>query len=138
MTNFKNNNGFVALMSAIVIAILLLSITLTLSFTGFFARFNVLDTEYKKLSVSLAEACADTALLKFSQDSAYIGGETIEVGDYECTITSVEEDEPVSGQVTILTTASFPTSTPQKAVTNLEVVASESTFDIISWEEVPD
>ena len=69
MDKITNQGGFVALTSTVVIAVLLIAVTLSLNLTGFFARFNVLETEYKERSFSLAEACVQTALLKLAADS---------------------------------------------------------------------
>ena len=62
--NKKRNKGFVALMSAIIISVILLLIITNLSLTAFYSRSDVLDSELKDRSSALAEACVDTAILK--------------------------------------------------------------------------
>ncbi|MBI4050590.1 MAG: hypothetical protein HY396_01295 [Candidatus Doudnabacteria bacterium] len=125
----RKESGFIALMSAIIVSVLLIAITFTLSFTGFYSRFNVLDSEYKERSIGLAEACADTALLKKATDPAYTVPETINVGTDTCDIISVADN---GTQVTIKTRAVF-----QKSFTNIEVVANSDDLSIISWDECP-
>ena len=68
---YTNSDGYIALISAIIISVLLLAITFTLSFTGFYSRFNVLDSENKKISFDLAEACLNTAMVRLAEDPSY-------------------------------------------------------------------
>lgn len=128
----KNNNGFMALMSAIIISAVLLLIVTSLSFTGFYTRSNILDSELKEKSSALAEACVDTALLKLANDPLYAppsGGEYIkvdEVSNEACTIKSI------SGSI-IKTKANY----NNKYFTNLEVRFNGGDLSVISWEETP-
>ncbi len=136
--NLQLESGFIALMSAIVISVMLLAITLALGFSGFFARFNVLDSESKERSSALAEACGDSAILKISQDGAYApspvfdfttqtGGESVSVDTDSCTIASVDSS---GSQKIIKTQANF-----NKAYTNLRIVIDTTDFTIVSWDE---
>ena len=134
----NSQRGFIALMSAIVISILLLAITLSLGFSGFFARFNILDSESKERSSALAEACVDSAILKISQDINYAptpafnfitqtGGESIDVDSSKCTIVSVD----TSGIKKAIKTQAF----INKAYTNLRVLIDTTSFTITSFDE---
>ncbi len=131
--------GFIALISAIIIASLLISITVALNLSGFFGRFNILDSELKEVSLSLAEACADTAILKLQGDMNYTPpappGEVVLVGTDQCTIWSVSTG---AFPKTIKTQARYPQS-GKSAYTNLKVVVSEPGSEIVvnSWEEIP-
>jgi hypothetical protein len=110
----RDEQGFIALISAIVISVLLLNITFTLSFSGYSSRFNILNAEFKSISAALANACVDTAIVKLIEDSSYAGGETIEIDPGKfCEIISVTG----STEKTIKTQADF-----NSAHTNLEVV----------------
>lgn len=125
----KNNSGFLALMSSIIISAILLFITINTSFNGFYTRFNILDTEIKERSFALADSCLDIALLKFIQDSSFSGNINNSVSENSCYI----------GPVT--------TSGTQKtfkikgvylnAHTNLKVVVNGTNFKVISVEEIP-
>ena len=64
----KRSSGFIALMSVLIISITLLGISFTRSNNGFFSRFGVLDSEYKKIGLGLAESCTNVALLKIAQN----------------------------------------------------------------------
>ncbi len=91
----KEHRGFIALVSAIIISVILLALAVAVSSSTFFARFNGLNREYKRISLGLAESCVQAALGKISRDYAYVvppGGEEIELDqiygrDVSCTIT---------------------------------------------------
>jgi hypothetical protein len=129
MNNFqKKEEGFIALISAIIISLLLLTIVVALNLTGFLGRFNILDSEYKERSVSLAEACVDTALLNLANNLNYTG--PVNIGVDTCNILTVQANTPVAGQTTVKTKAIF-----QKATTNLEIVVNSSDLSVVSWKE---
>ncbi|PIR37991.1 MAG: hypothetical protein COV34_02800 [Candidatus Zambryskibacteria bacterium CG10_big_fil_rev_8_21_14_0_10_42_12] len=124
-------SGFVALMTAIVLSLIIILITATLNQSGFFARYIALDSEYKEMSVALAEACIDNAILRIISDETYGGNETLRVGDEICTIRPVQIDAPSAGMYTIETQAAF-----NEATTNLRVVIDGNDYSIESWTEV--
>lgn len=128
----NNEKGFVALMAAIVISLILITLTVTLNQSGFFTRSALLDAEYKERSAALAEACADTALLKLAGNPSYSGNEIIPIGTDICKIRPTKLDVPVAGQNTIETRAVF-----NEATTNLKIIADASDFSIVSWNELP-
>ena len=130
--------GFIAITSAIIISVLLLAITLAITFSAYFARFNVLDSESKERSVGLAEACGDTAILKYSEDNSYVpspvfnfitqtGGESVNVNSDQCTIASVD----TSGSQKIIKTQAY----INKSYTNLRIGIDSTDFTIKSWDE---
>lgn len=127
-----SNGGFIALTSAVIISMILLAITFSLSLSGYFSRFNVLNAEFKKQSVALAEACGDMALLMLAKDRVIATTTSIAIGADTCTIFPAQNDVPIVGQTTIKTQAIF-----QKAVTNLVIIATNASASVISWEEVP-
>ncbi len=65
---------------------MLLIVAVSLNFSGFSGRFNILDSESKERSNALAEACIDRARLVLAVDTSttasdveiYIGDETCE------------------------------------------------------------
>jgi hypothetical protein len=83
MTCSKSNSGFVALVSVVVISAVLLVIMFTLSTSSFFNRFDALDSENKRISLGLAEACVSAAMLKVAQSPAYapaVYGDCVSLG----------------------------------------------------------
>jgi hypothetical protein len=129
------NDGYIALISAVIISVLLLTLTLTLSLTSFFTRFDGISMEFKKVSLDLARACSEVAILKISKDDQYtppFGGEEVSVGDAgSCRIISVFPD---GNHRHIRAKAEH-----NQAVTNLAVtvkVAPES-IAVVNWAETP-
>jgi len=100
----KNSQGFMALFSVIIISLLLLVVAVTLNFTGFFARFNVLDTELKARASALADACLDHAMLAIAEDDSYTGDENINVEGDPCHIYHIDVADTVA---TITTHAEY-------------------------------
>jgi len=126
--NKKRNTGFMALMSAIIISVVLFLIATNLSLTGFYSRSNILDSELKERSSAFAEACVDKAILKIISEPDYIpNNEIISVGSDTCKIQSVAG----GSQKTILVQSNY----NNKYFTNLEVLVG-SDMSIISWQEI--
>ena len=126
----KNQRGYLALLSAIMISAVLIIISISISTTSFFSRFNVADTEYKKRSKALAEACIDQGLLKYALDPGYTGNnEVVNVGSDTCKVVSVAS---FGSNVIVQAKGEF-----QKAVTNIRVEVDSGSFALVSWEEIP-
>lgn len=125
----KSNSGFLALISAIIISVVLLLIASNSSFTGFYTRSNVLDFELKERSYALAEACVNIAILKLLNNTPYVGGEIINIsGSDFCTINTIN---PNLDPIIIQTKAIF-----EHATTNLNIKVNKTDLSIISWEEI--
>ena len=86
----RSRGGYIALTSAVIIVMIIISIISALSLASYFSRSNILTSEFKDLSLGLAEGCAEKALLKYSQDSSYIGNENILIGGRQCSILPIE------------------------------------------------
>ena len=121
--------GFIALMSAIIISVILLLITSTASFSGFYSRFNILDSEFKEHSLALADLCVDQVLLRLATDSTYAGGESVLVNASLCTI--IASPNPIANPRTFLLQAIY-----KDAYTNLRISVDVDTLGITSWEEI--
>ena len=130
-------DGFVALVSVIIIFAILLVLVALIATSSFFTRFNVLDYENKKVSVALAEACVETALVNLAKDPVnYPLGipipqgrqETIEFGK-TCRICPIGGSNP---NFIIYTRSSY-----NNAYANLTINASltATNFTITSWDE---
>lgn len=124
------NHGFIAITSAIIISVLLLAIVFTLSLSGFFVRFNILDSEYKTRSEALAEGCVSKVFLNIAQNIAL----TTTDPSIDCQIVDASL---ALGQYTIHTKGEFPDAGTFKAITNLEVIVNESDLSVVSWNELP-
>ncbi len=120
--------GFMALISVILISAILMLIATSLSFSGFYARYNILDSEFKTQSTELAKSCIDAALIRLAHDYAYIPqNNKIFFGNDSCAFESVLSS---SSQKIIQVQANY-----KDFVTNMRVVISPN-FSITSREEV--
>lgn len=118
----KQQRGFIALISAIIISMILLLVITDASLTSFYGRFNVLDSEYKERSSALADACVDTLLLRLADGQNPTG--TIAVGTDQCQI--VTSTNPYAIQAIY-----------QNSYTNLQITLNNTSLAIVSWVEVP-
>ena len=129
-------DGYIALVSTMVIMVVLIVITSTLSLSGYFSRFNVLKHEYKRTSSYLAEACADEALLLVANNKSYApisGGQPIVINSTtgtSCKLCSVGSGSPR----TILTRAKY-----NNSITNIQVTATltNTAITVTAWQENP-
>lgn len=117
-----SEKGFIALISVIVISAILLSLIFTLEISSFFNRFDNLDAENKRISLGLAEACVNMAMLP----SATLGCVAVEgscpSSDKQCMIVQLSP---------IITHAEY-----NGAFTNLCVQVDES-YAVTDWREMP-
>ena len=147
----NSRRGFVALISATLMSLILVGLAVTSATAGFFSRFNVLSVEFKHIADGLTESCANAALLKISQDYTYApsgGGEVVQVGVESCVIESVTyvADAPNHRETATIKVhgthrKSFSSLTikaiiqdPMLAPTSLPF---PSNISIISWENMP-
>ena len=88
-----NQDGFIALMSALVISLILVGMTFALGTAAFYTRFDVLASENKRISLGLAESCVNVVMLRLAQHPTIAPDpETIQVGadtEQSCDIRSV-------------------------------------------------
>lgn len=126
----KNPPGYVALISVLIMSALLLVMATAISSASFFSRFNILDSEFKLRSHSLAEGCMNLVRFRLSKDTNYSTGENVNIGQDSCQIFSVQHNFPAAGQITVQTKA-----TVKNAATNLEMVVDEN-LNLISWQEL--
>ncbi|MEY4602303.1 MAG: hypothetical protein RL292_244, partial [Candidatus Parcubacteria bacterium] len=88
----KQQRGFIALISSIILSIILLGLTLRVSSSNFSARANALQGEFKSISVAVARSCSQSALLRLSQEYWYVpkeSGDVININEEKCIITEV-------------------------------------------------
>lgn len=75
----KQPEGFVALISALVISSVMLLIATGGSLAGFYTRVTSLNTEYKERSFFLADTCVNQTLLTLASTPTYAGSATTTV-----------------------------------------------------------
>lgn len=118
--------GFIALMSVVIIGAILLVFVYLLSASSFLARFDALDGEDKRVSLGLAEACVNAAVLQIAQSNAAAGQVTVDASDPKktCRICSVD---PISGAI-------FARAVYNGAYTNLAVTV-DNAYNVTAWSE---
>jgi hypothetical protein len=80
-----DHKGFIALFVVLIISAILLVAASTISFTNFYGRFNVLESEFKLMSNKLVDACLERARLSIALEE-YIEDEvvTVNLDDESC------------------------------------------------------
>ena len=73
----KYQDGFIALIATLILTIVLIMVIITTGMSSFFARFDALGSENKRIGFDISESCVNIALLKISQNYNYNGNETI-------------------------------------------------------------
>src|SRR3989344_2597258 len=85
----RKNGGYIALIAALIISGVIVMIVATLSQTSFIGRANIAGSHYKERSRSLAQACANVALLRLASSSSYTGNESLGVASETCQIFTI-------------------------------------------------
>lgn len=130
MSENNSEKGFIALISAIVIAAILMLIVASTGLVSIYSRTNILDSELKERSFSAADSCADEGLLQLGLDPTYSGG-TFTLNSLDrCRIGKVQAVGS-NFQFEVQATSS------NSAVTNLQIVASQGDLTVVSWQEIP-
>ncbi len=125
----NSSKGFIAITTTMILSVILLVVATSLSFSGFFTRYNILDSELKKVSVALAEGCVDQGLLMLATQTYTTSTTTIKIGEKYCDLGPV----PSTGNPRLLHTQ----ASSSKYYTNLTIEADEDTLKISCWIETP-
>jgi hypothetical protein len=124
----KNNKGFFAVITAIVLSILVLMISVSLSLWSFNTRFNSLGLESKDKSWSLARGCIEEAIFQMRSSTAYTGSSTVTIGSSTCTILTIT----ASGTGRVIQTE----AAANNRTTNLQALYNSSTNSILYLREL--
>ena len=123
----KGSNGFVALISVILISAILLISMLSTSNDAITTRFNLLNSEEKVESFDLAKSCLEIALVRLAENSNFrlaAPGDIIQIEEGSCQIISITKDN--SGELIVNTKGM-----KNQAVTNLESKIHLTNIDTI-------
>ena len=71
----KNQAGYVALVSAILVSGVMMALAVSVSRAAFWGRFDALARENKILAQEIAKGCADQALLKIAKNEEPVAWE---------------------------------------------------------------
>jgi hypothetical protein len=120
--------GYIAIITTIILAILCLTIAVSLGLSASISRIENRDFIYKESSYALAQSCLDYARLKLVYNSTYAGDEIITIGNYQCSLLPLISSPP---QKVIKTTSQI-----NNITTNLKLVIDDYTLQTISLEEI--
>lgn len=95
------HNGYIALMTSIIISLVLAGITVEVASSGFYARMNIVGGERAEEARALAQGCAQQAVALLITDPTYTGNATSTFGDGTCYVFPIMFDTPSLGHVTI-------------------------------------
>lgn len=146
-TAASSGGGYIALISAIIITLVLTTLTFAVSAKGYAARSNAANAEYKRMSLALAQSCADAALLAIAKNYTYLPpseGETVHVGEATCVIMSVDYGaESAAGQRSAqirsqaTTNGAWSTLRIDATITNpASAIVPHPDITITKWEEI--
>lgn len=124
----KHNEGFFAVITAIILSILVLLISSSISLRSFNARFNTLGLESKDKSWLLARGCIEEAIFQMRSSTAYTGSSTVTIGSSTCTILPITS----SGTSKVVLTE----ATANNRTTNLQALYNSSTNAILDLREL--
>jgi hypothetical protein len=81
----KNQKGFIALTSILIISTVALAVSVSISLLGVGEAKSSLDFKKGQETLKIAEGCIEEALIRIRNDDTYTGG-SLNVGDGSCTI----------------------------------------------------
>jgi len=126
---YKNQSGFIALVTVLIIFAIALLIGLSVSLLSISEAQMGLKKSQSSQAYFLANLCAEESLMKLKENINYSGGETIEIGGGNCQIL------PIEGKWTIKTIANF-----ENQVKKIKIIVSQVNPQMLisSWQEVSD
>ncbi len=126
-SQLQKNNGYIAVITAIVVTLILTLISLVTSNTSYLGRTDTTRLESKAISRQVAEACLERARLKLAS-GAYNGNESITVDTYSCQL-----DPIVTSDTNKIITSK---ATVDNNTTKLELTINATTLITVTLKEL--
>lgn len=128
----KKNEGFITLMSVLVVGAVGVAITLSIILLGVGSSRTSFAVEQSNQSKALANACAEEALQQIRDSALFTGSGNLALGQGTCDYTVTSQ----GGQNRTITTV----GTVGTIVRKVKVVVDQITpiIQIVSWQEVAD
>jgi len=127
----KNQTGFIAFTSLIVIAAVALAISTSVALMGIDSAKGSLSLSKSQETSAIAKSCLEEALVRLRDDTNYSGG-NLSVGNGSCTVT-------VSGTGADRTITSVGTiAGPPTYIKTIQVVIKKAggSINVLSWQEL--
>ena len=135
---YKNNKGYVALMSVLVISAIGVIIAVSLLTTGMLYQRSSFSLGEGYTASALAKACSNIALEKIRLDSTYRGNESVNIRNYHCDISSISDDNDTY-TVNVQSLVGSSLRRNRVIVTRTEDPdTTEVTMSINLWQEIAD
>lgn len=125
-----NQQGIVALMTVLIIGAIILVISLGMTFRSVQESDTSLDEELSYKAFVMATSCMEQALLSLSDDSTYVGNQTLVIGAYSCTIATITGNE----NSRVIQTSSTVNGYTRRLSVNVSNV--NPPLQVSSWQEV--
>ena len=91
-TQVPHQRGFIALISILILSALMTAVALGMSERSQASSREGIDSEVGLEATTMAENCAEHALLRFKLDATYMGDEILSIGGNTCKIYPFEAD----------------------------------------------
>ena len=130
----KTPRGYIALIATIIISLVLLEMVVEESFSGWFARFAVLQDEKSAQARALADGCLDEALVALAANGSYAGSASMQLATGTATSCSIEPlaySTPQPGEITITAQAAA-----QDAQAAVQAVILQGSGQVIFWKNI--
>jgi type II secretory pathway component PulK len=123
-----SQQGFIALISVLMLSVMLLGVVISLAQYGMVSRYALLTLEQKEISNALARGCIQVARIAIANDPLYeTANKQVSYDDSWCEIVSIA----VVGSMSVVRTS----ASSSGAVTNLEAVIDSASGDVRKIEE---
>lgn len=129
--HLPTTDGFIALVSTLVIAGVVLSVGALVMVLGLSATRTTSTLNQSIQARALANACAERALNQLQQDLSYVGGETVTLGSGSCQVMTVLGSGNINRTIQVKGTV----GTVVRKV-KIEVMQVNPTVQFSSWREV--
>jgi Tfp pilus assembly protein PilV len=124
-----NQQGFIALISVLILSVILLGVVISLAQYGMVSRYALLTLEQKEMSHTLARGCLQVARIAIANDPQYETAEKqVVLGTSRCKLVLID----ASGSESFVQVS----ASSSGAVTNLEAVIDTASGDITQVKEV--
>lgn len=129
----KNQEGFIALISILIIGAIVLTISIGLSLRSIGETNMSLGGQESHKALALANLCAEQALMKLESTFNYTGNESVPVDGESCDILAIDGSGNFNRTIQTQSTVSNYTKKVRVVVSQIS-----PTMQITSWEEVSD
>lgn len=129
----KNSGGFIALISILIIGSIVLVISIGLSLRSVSETNMSLSQQQSNIALSLANLCAEQALMKLESVLNYSGSETLNIDGNSCSILAITGSGNTNRTVTTQSAVAGYTRKVKAVVSQISPI-----MQITSWEEVAD